>query len=311
MKHQLVTSKFPTDGKEQLAAVAHPAMTDFEKSGAELASSLASQDSQNLKFEREDWTCFRTVEGLQQKAGVAKDKLRRLVLKELADNGLDLGGKVDTGELPDGGYFIEDDGGGIDGTPEEVARLFSIGRPMISTKLTLLPTRGALGNGLRVVAGAVLASEGTLVVITRNRRIVLRPERDGTTSVVSADPVDFSVGTRIEISFGPALPSDENALHWAEIASGMAGKGQTYAGKSSPWWYDTTQFHELLTASGTTLVRDLISSLDGCTGGKAGEIIAAAELGRALYCKDITLHSARPIASLAAKNAAYCPPIQS
>jgi hypothetical protein len=79
----------------------------------------------------------------------------------------------------------------------------------------------------------------------------------------------------------------------------------------SPWWYDTTQFHELLTASGTTLVRDLISSLDGCTGGKAGEIIAAAELGRALYCKDITLHSARPIASLAAKNAAYCPPIQS
>jgi hypothetical protein len=88
-----------------------------------------------LKFEREDWACFRTVEGLQQKAGVAKDKLRRLVL----NNGLDLGGEVDTGKLPDGGYFIEDNGGGIDGTPEEVARLFSIGRPMISTKLARLP----------------------------------------------------------------------------------------------------------------------------------------------------------------------------
>jgi hypothetical protein len=35
-----------------------------------------------------------TVEGLQQKAGVAKSKLRRLVVKELADNGLDEGGKV-------------------------------------------------------------------------------------------------------------------------------------------------------------------------------------------------------------------------
>jgi hypothetical protein len=41
---------------------------------------------QNLKFEREDWTVFRTVEGLQQKTGGAQDNLTRLVLKELADN---------------------------------------------------------------------------------------------------------------------------------------------------------------------------------------------------------------------------------
>jgi hypothetical protein len=121
-----------------------------------------------LKFEREDWTCFRTVEGLQQKAGVATDRLRRLALKELADNGLDEGGKTCIGEIPGGGYFVEDDGRGIDGTPEDIARLFSIARPMVSTKLLRLPTRGALGNGLRVVAGAVLASQGTLVVITRN-----------------------------------------------------------------------------------------------------------------------------------------------
>ena len=71
--------------------------------------------SQNLKFEREDWTTFRTVEGLQQKAGVAADKLRRLVLKELTDNALDTGQAVRIGELPDGGYFVEDDGPGIDG----------------------------------------------------------------------------------------------------------------------------------------------------------------------------------------------------
>ena len=58
---------------------------------------------------------------------------------------------------------------------------------MVSTKLLRLPTRGALGNGLRVVAGAVLASDGSLVVITRNRRIELRPERDGSTTVVQRD----------------------------------------------------------------------------------------------------------------------------
>jgi hypothetical protein len=230
-------------------------VTDFEKSTGEL-DSPASPEPQNLKFERADWTSFRTVEGLQQKAGVAKDKLRRLTLKELADNGLDEGGKARIGDLPGGGYFVEDDGGGIDGTPEEIARLFSIARPMVSTKLLRLPTRGALGNGLRVVAGAVLASEGTLVVITRNRRIVLRPERDGSTSVIDVKLVDFPVGTRVEINFGAAIPGEHCAMLWAQMACRLARYGQTYQGKSSPWWYDVTQFHELLTASGSRPVRE-------------------------------------------------------
>jgi len=189
-----------------------------------LASSPAPQ---NLKFERADWTSFRTVEGLMQKAGVAKNKLRRLVLKELTDNALDEIAKVRIGELRNGGYFVEDDGSGIDGTPEEIAQLFSIARPMVSPKLLRLPTRGALGNGLRVVAGAVLASNGSLVVITRNRRMVLRPERDGTTTIASMEPVEHPVGTRIEINFGPALPPDSQALFWGQIACGMARQGQT------------------------------------------------------------------------------------
>src|SRR5262245_35100408 len=134
-----------------------PSAGDFEKSSPDLAS---SPPAPNLKFERADWALFRTVEGLQQKAGVPKTKLRRLVLKELADNALDESGQVRIGELPDGaGYFVEDDGAGIDGAPDDIARLFSIARPLISTKLLRLPTRGALGNGLRVVAGAVLASQ--------------------------------------------------------------------------------------------------------------------------------------------------------
>ncbi|UGY21830.1 hypothetical protein HU675_0027895 [Bradyrhizobium septentrionale] len=240
-----------------------------------------------MKFEQADWTRFRTVEGLQQKAGVAAAKLRRLVLKELTDNGFDAGGSVNVGRLADGsGYFVEDDGDGIDGTPEDVARLFSIARPMVSTKLLRLPTRGALGNGLRVVAGAVLASDGFLVVITRNRRIELRPERDGTTTVVSAEPVDFPVGTRVEIGFGAAIPEDANALHWAAIAIVMA-RGQSYIGKSSLYWYDAPQFHELLSASGTTPVRELVARLDGCTGARAGEIVADAGLGR-MTCREVS-----------------------
>jgi hypothetical protein len=278
---------------------------NFEELPAELASPPAPL---NLKFERADWSLFRTVEGLQQKAGVEKSKLRRLVLKELADNGLDENAKVRIGELRNaGGYFVEDDGRGIDGRPEEIAERFSIARPMVSTKLLRLPTRGALGNGLRVVSGAVLASEGSLVVVTRNRRMMLRPERDGTTTVVGVEAVEHPVGTRIEISFGPALPPDSQALLWAKIACRMAGSGQTYTGNSSPWWYDVTQFHELLTASGRRPVRELIAHLDGCSGAKAGEIVTAAGFTRAV-CQDITGEQAHRLLTAARESARQVKP---
>jgi hypothetical protein len=272
-------------------------MSDCEKrpeSGPELAGLSGSP---NLKFERQDWALFRTVEGLQQKAGVPAHKLARLVLKELADNALDAGAHVVVGELG-GVYFVEDDGPGLDGAPEDVARLFSIARPLVSTKLLRLPTRGALGNGLRVAAGAVLASEGTLVVITRDRRIELQPRHDGTTAVVSVTEADFPVGTRVEISFGPALACDSQvALFWARAAIRLQG-GERYTGRSSPWWYDVPHFYELLIAAGATLVRELVGRLDGCAGARAGEIVAAAKLARVL-CKDVTLSQAAELLATA------------
>jgi hypothetical protein len=207
------------------------AKIDFQNPTPSLARSSGAQ---NLKFEREDWTLFRTIEGVCQRAGVAKVLLARLAMKEIADNGLDYGAEVEVGRLPKGGYFVEDAGPGIDGRPEEIARLFSIKRPLVSSKLLRLPTRGALGNGLRVVAGAVLASEGSLTVITRDRRIELRPERDGTTTVVSVKALKFPTGTRVEIVFGPSIPCDNDTLSWARKACRMAQVGSTYSGKTSP-----------------------------------------------------------------------------
>ena len=239
----------------------------------------ASQAAPNLKFEREDWTSFRTVEGLSQKAGVAKGLLTRLVLKEAADNGLDTNTKVEVGKLRQKrGYFVEDNGPGIDGTPEKIAYLFSIARPLVSSKYIRLPQRGALGNGLRVVASAVLVSGGSLAVITRNRRIELRPERNGSTTVVKVTPVKHPVGTRIEISFGPALPCDENTLYWAPIACSLFGWGKSYSGKSSPWWYDLPNFRELLSSAGDIPVRDLLAQLDGETIADATPCSAVTEM---------------------------------
>ena len=267
-------------------------------------SSDADENPPILKMaEREDWALFRSIEGLCQKAGVRPSWLRRLVLKELADNALDTGAHIGCGlidaEKSLDLFFIEDDGPGLDGTPEEIASLFSIRRPMRSSKLLRLPQRGALGNGLRVVAGAVLASAGSLVVITRNQRIKLRPQANGSTTVIGVTAAKRERGTRIEIGFGPALPNEHAPpFAWVEAADYISHDGKSYDGKTSPFWYDPGQFHELILAYGSQPLRSLIAQFDGCSGGKAGEIVASAALGRT-SCERVTRQQAARLLAIA------------
>jgi hypothetical protein len=136
-----------------------------------------------------------------------------------------------------------------------------------------------------VVAGAVLASDGFLTIVTRGARLRLRPERYGATAVIERSASERTIGTRVEIGFGPDLPEDANALSWARDAIHLA-RGSSYVGQSSPFWYDVPQFHELLSASGSASVRALIASLDGCAGGRAGDIVATAGLSR-MACHDL------------------------
>jgi hypothetical protein len=49
-------------------------------------------------------------------------------------------------------------------------------------------------------------------------------------------------------------------------------RGKFYGKKTSPHWYDSDAFLELLKASGDRTVRELIEEFDGCTGSKAGAI---------------------------------------
>ena len=165
---------------------------------------------------------------------MAANQLRRLVLKEIADNALDAGAAVGfafVDEDPDR-YFIEDDGPGLHGTPQDIAELFSIARPLRSSKLLRLPQRGQVGNGLRVVAGAVLASSGTLAVVTHNQRIALRPESDGSTRVVKVTKADQPVGTRIEIGFGPMLSRDPDPFAWVGPAHAVRARRSARSGRT-------------------------------------------------------------------------------
>ena len=157
------------------------------------------------------------------------------MLKELADNGLDTGAEVKRRRSsPSGGYFVEDDGPGIDGTPEDIARLFCINRPMVSTKLLRLPTRGALGNGLRVVAGAVLASGGTLVVITRNRASSFAPSATAPPRSSASRRSSSRSAPASRSSFGPALPCDEARSYWAKVACRVGADRDELLGQVSP-----------------------------------------------------------------------------
>jgi hypothetical protein len=228
-------------------------------------------------FQREDWNLFCTLDTLGQKAGVPQRLLPRLVAKELADNALDSGAKVEV-DVVDGVLVVEDDGDGIPGTDEEIARLFSIARPLTSSKLLRLPTRGALGNGLRVVAGAVLASRGRLWVHTAGRSLELCPQDDGHTAARVIGAYNGQ-GTRIEVELGPPITLDDDAVVWAHGAIQLAKGGKNYKGKTSAYWYDEETFWELLQAAKAYSVRDLVTSFEGFSGSKAGKI-AKPYLGR-------------------------------
>ena len=238
------------------------------------ASRPARPKSPEFTFEREDWTLFRSLSTLSQKAGVPVHLLPKLVLKELADNALDAGGTVRVGQLEDGGWYVEDDGPGIAGDPADIARLFSIRRPLVSSKLLRLPTRGragqrAAGRGRR---GARLGRPaGRWRPAGAGSH--LRPQDNGDT-LAAVEPCARTTGTRIEIHLGEGL-SGSDALAWARSAAELAGRGEVYRGRSSPHWYDGEAFFDLLQAAGSRSVRELVAELDGCTGAKAGRITTA------------------------------------
>jgi len=124
-----------------------------------------------ILFERADWRLFVDPRTLPQKAGCEPRQLGRIVAKELVDNALDAGadGVTVDGDLTR--IVVRDNGPGI--APDKIATLFSVNRPLLSSKLKRLPTRGMLGNGLRVVMGAVVAFDGKLTVTSRRQRYEL------------------------------------------------------------------------------------------------------------------------------------------
>jgi hypothetical protein len=213
---------------------------------AERKRQQRERDRQPLLFVRDDWQLFLDPATLGQKVGAQPQYLRQVVLRELVDNGLDAGAQV-TLNQGEGGWIISDSGPGLD--PAAVPRLFAVNRPLMSSKRRRLPLRGMLGHGLRAVMGAVAASEGSLAVETRGRRLTLAVDlATGTTIVVDDQPIPDAPGLVVYLTFGPRLPPrysyDDNRL--ARNAIQLAEHGTTYDGPSSPWWFSSRDLHQLM-----------------------------------------------------------------
>jgi len=98
------------------------------------------------------------------------------------------------------------------------------------------------------------------------------------------------------------LREDKNRDQGFDEEKRRAGRGLVRSCASSPYWYDPSQFHELILAHGAQPLRALVAHLDGCSGGKAGEIVAAAKLDRKA-CADVTRQQATALLAAARKHA--------
>jgi hypothetical protein len=167
------------------------------------------------------------------------------VLKELVDNALDAGArKVSlTWDRKSHSYSISDDGAGVD--PAAVPELFAVNRPLLSSKLKRLPTRGMLGNGLRVVMGAVAAFRGSIVVTTRGRRMELSVNALTGKTEVASTPTKMQPGMQVTISLPGEFEGEKFERYAAELSIRIGQQGQHYGGPSQPSWYSLASLQSL------------------------------------------------------------------
>jgi hypothetical protein len=196
---------------------------------------------EQIRTEIPDWAELLQPDGLLRKAGCTRGELFSLVLRELADNSLDEGAAAALSRKG-ATWIVTDDGPGID--PPDVPKLFSVNRPLSSSKRKRLPTRGMLGNGLRVVVGAAVIGNGELMVETRGHCVRLSIDSStGITTVTSDQPSEVKIGVTVHITLPGSTEVDGRLAVRAIV---LASLGRSYSGPSSPWWYGTEDMRLLL-----------------------------------------------------------------
>jgi hypothetical protein len=260
------------------------------------------------EFIQSDWAIY--ISNLPQRAGVPRQHIQRLVLKELADNALD---EMDRIGRPGGvkivqdakdTFTVTDEGRGFGDTPEELAHRFSIAKGMVSSKQWRTPTRGCVGNGLRVIVGAVVSGGGRILIKTRNSQVTLRPRMDGTTAIDDVQKINWPVGTAITIEIDPAYPDNGNTLEWAQLAILLArNSGKPFGRKPSPWWFDADHLSlNMLAGIGPTYtVAWFVAQLDRCSSREIGQLVTE-KFGKGCLCRELSKPQATELLNLLRRN---------
>ena len=224
-----------------------------------------AQPSGPILYQRADWQLFLDPQTLPQKAGCEPNQIGRVIIKELVDNALDSGASEVTLSGDARHCTVADNGPGL--APKNMLRVFAVNRPLLSSKLKRLPTRGMLGNGLRVIMGAVPAFDGTISVTTRGHTYHLGADHvTGKTSVISSEPAADRDGLSVTVTFPRDLFIDAD-FALARWTIGLAKFGIRYTGPSQPLWYSSDALRDLLAAApkGTKL-SDVIADVFGISG---------------------------------------------
>jgi hypothetical protein len=214
-----------------------------------------------LIFERDDWRLLIEARTWPQKAGCEPDQVGRVIIKELVENGLDCGAENVTLTGDYGYCVITDDGPGI--AAKDVLRLFAVNRPLLSSKLKRLPTRGMLGHGLRVVMGAVAAYHGKISVTSRYREFDLVVDTvTGATVIAGERDADDVSGTRITVAFENRRIFDDKDFFYGRMTIKIAADGVAYGGPSHLSRYTAHDLHKLCAAAPTgTSVADVFAEV--------------------------------------------------
>ena len=266
------------------------------------------QKPQNLQFDpefrRHDWQIY--ISNLSQRAGVPTRRIRKLVLKELVDNALDemdrVGrpGEVTITQDAEHTYTVTDQGRGFADTPEELARRFSLDKAMTSSKQWRRPTRGCVGNGLRVIVGSVVSGGGRIVIKTRNRQVTLRPRPDGTTAIEDVQPIEWPAGAAVTIEIDPTYQAHGDTLSWAILAIQLAQNScEPFRRDPSAWWFDSDHLSlNMLAAIGPTYtLASFVSQLDRCKSREVGRLVTET-FGKGRLCRDVSKPEAAELLTL-------------
>ncbi|EDM71800.1 hypothetical protein RAZWK3B_20646 [Roseobacter sp. AzwK-3b] len=186
-----------------------------------------------------------TPEGLSEKAGVPKHHFRKMIIKELIDNACDVGGgrlRLVNSDLLE----FHDNGPGI---PLEA---LSIKRPLVSSKHWRLGERGALGNGLRAVMGALYCLGGHLVIHANGKATKVLIGDDGETNYIDQGEAP---DTKVQV-YCDEIGNTPDLLSF-KLTEQMAGP-VVKSSKAIPEWFDDEA------------ILDIQRSAEGLT---AGEIV--------------------------------------